>query len=93
MKNAVLATKIKGGFAGYKIAADDGYRSRIMNPVLRWSESEGFFVEPECYDPPADGITIGTISYDANTGNRHEGSRTQYGEARTKILHKYYNEY
>lgn len=81
--------KIKGGKKGFNEACDEAYSSRMHNPCVRYSPSNGFHAESAIHPADDDVIWEGRCDYWANNGKRTAGT---YTEARKAIINALENE-
>ena len=81
--------KIKGGKQGFNEACDEAYSSRMHNPCVRYSPSEGFYAESAIHPADDDVIWESRCDYWANNGKRTVGT---YAEARVAIINALENE-
>lgn len=79
--------KIKGGKKGFIRAVEEGFKSKGVNPTLRYSHTRGFHVESRMHPPDEDVIFQMMLYYHAGSGRRSV-DWSDYGAIREEILGK-----
>lgn len=79
--------KIKGGKKGFIRAVEEGFKSKAVDPTLRYSHSRGFYVESGVHPPDEDVIFEVMFFYHAHDGKRNV-DWSHYGAIREEIVER-----
>lgn len=79
--------RIIGGFYGWKMAVDEAFNAKIMNPCVKYSPVGGFYVESQLIPTTAGDINLGQVYYSLNNGGRRSPATTRenYREIKREI--------
>lgn len=91
-KDGIKMKRFTGGFNGYRAACLDMETiNRVHNPVIRYSDSIGFYACSGNETLEADEHTVAGCYYNLNNGGKYQpnGTRSEYDNFRSEFSAKY----